>query len=151
MIGKTNEAYLKEGIAIFEKRIKRYIPFESVIWPDIKNAGKMDVAMLKQKEGQMILSKLEPKHYLILLDEQGKVFSSVAFAKYFEGLQQRSYKRVVFLVGGAFGFSDEIYQRANQKISLSDMTFSHQMVRLFFTEQLYRALSILHNEPYHNA
>ncbi|MCH2081354.1 MAG: 23S rRNA (pseudouridine(1915)-N(3))-methyltransferase RlmH [Saprospiraceae bacterium] len=150
MIGKTNEAYLKEGMEIYQKRLVRYLPFHAVIYPDIKNAGKLSSQQLKQKEGEFILSKLKSDDFLILLDEKGKQFTSEEFAQYVDHKHQLSYKRIIFQIGGAFGFSDAMYQRANAKLGLSKMTFSHQMIRLFFLEQLYRAMTILRNEPYHN-
>ncbi len=151
MIGKTNEAYLKEGMQIYTKRLVRYIPFEKIIYPDVKNASKMPTDILKKKEGEIILSKLKPDDFLVLLDENGKHYTSEAFAKYLDQQLQMSYKRIIFQIGGAFGFSDEVYARANAKLALSKMTFSHQMIRLFFFEQLYRAMTILRNEPYHNS
>lgn len=150
VIGKTNKSYLEEGIAEYQKRLERYLPFQMQVWPDVKNASKLSGAQLKIKEGQAILSKLQKDDYLILLDERGKTFTSVEFAQQMEWLLSISYKRAIFLVGGAYGFSDELYNRSNRKISLSNMTFSHQMIRLFFLEQLYRAMTILRNEPYHN-
>ncbi len=151
LIGKTNESYLETGISIFQKRLERYLPFSIETWPDVKNAAKLTPPLLKDKEGEMILSKLKNEDFLILLDENGKQYRSEDFAQYLEHLLQLSYRRIVFLVGGAYGFSDAIYQRANARIALSKMTFSHQMVRLFFVEQLYRAMTILKNEPYHNS
>jgi len=149
-IGKTNEKYLEEGITIYLKRLKYYINFEFIIIPDVKQAGKLNSSQLKLKEGETILSRLKNEDYLILLDEKGDFFTSEAFAQFVEQKLQLSYKRIVFLIGGAFGFSETLYERANGKLSLSKMTFSHQMVRLFFVEQLYRAMTILRNEPYHN-
>lgn len=149
-IGKTNEAYLKEGMAIFEKRIKRYLKLETVLIADVKNAKNLKPQQVKQKEGEKILTKLKNGDFLILLDEKGKHFTSVKFAKFIEQQLHQSHHRIIFLVGGAYGFSDAVYKRANYKIALSEMTFSHQMVRLFFLEQFYRAMTILRNEPYHN-
>ena len=149
-IGKTNETYLKEGMAIFEKRIKRYLKLETVLITDVKNAKNLRPQQIKQKEGEKILAKLQKGDYLILLDEKGKHFTSVKFAKFIEQQLNQSHHRIIFLVGGSYGFSDAIYTRANYKIALSEMTFSHQMVRLFFLEQFYRAMTILRNEPYHN-
>ncbi len=149
-IGKTNEKYLQEGIAIFTKRLGHYLPFEMNEWPDIKQAGKLSPLKLKEKEGTMILQKIKSDDYLILLDEKGKQFTSEAFSEQLNRLLQLPQKRIIFLIGGAYGFSPDIYERANQKIALSSMTFSHQMVRLFFVEQLYRGMTILKNQPYHN-
>jgi len=149
-VGKTSFAYLQEGIDIYQKRLKHYISFQSEIIPDIKNAKNLTKTQIKNKEGDAILKKLKPNDTLILLDENGKSFDSVQFSKFLDKSMQQSHKRMVFIVGGAYGFSDAVYKRANQKISLSKMTFSHQMVRLFFVEQLYRGLTILKGEPYHH-
>ena len=149
-IGKTNEKYLREGIGIFTKRLGHYLPFEMQELPDIKQAGKLSPVALKEKEGEMVLQRLKSDDYLILLDERGKRYTSEAFARQINKWLQLPQKRIIFLVGGAYGFSPDLYQRANQKIALSEMTFSHQMVRLFFVEQLYRGMSILRNQPYHN-
>lgn len=151
MVGKTQFKYLNEGMEIYEKRLRKYVPFQTVVLPDIKNAKNMTPEQLKIKEGSMILNKLEKNDWLILLDEKGKVFTSEKFAYWVEKQLQHSAKKVVFLIGGAYGFSEDVYQRAQQKVALSAMTFSHQMVRLFFIEQFYRALTILKNEPYHHS
>ena len=150
MIGKTNKQYLKDGMAIYQKRLAKYIPFQVELLPDIKSAKNLKAFQIKKKEGEQILSKIDKKDFLILLDENGKSFTSIAFAKFIEQQLQTSYRKIIFLIGGAYGFSEEVYQRANYKIALSKMTFSHQMVRVFFMEQLYRAMTILRNEPYHN-
>ena len=150
MVGKTNFDYLKDGIAIYEKRLKHYLSFESIIFPDLKNAKKLNPNQIKLNEGKSIIQKIQKEDFIILLDERGKTFSSVEFASFMEKKLQFSKKRIIFLIGGAYGFSDEIYNRADTKIALSKMTFSHQMVRLFFLEQLYRAMTILNREPYHN-
>ncbi len=149
-VGKTSFAYLQDGIDIYQKRLKHYISFQSEIIPDIKNAKNLSKIQIKNKEGDAILKKLKPNDTLVLLDENGKTFDSIQFSQYLEKSMQQSHKRIIFVVGGAYGFSEEMYQRANQKISLSKMTFSHQMVRLFFVEQLYRAMTILKGEPYHH-
>lgn len=150
-IGKTNERYLEDGMALYEKRLKHYLPFQWSILPDIKGAGSLSAQQLKAKEGESILSKLKDDDLLILLDERGRSFSSGGFATYLDKKLQQSQRRLIFLIGGAYGFSDALYERANDQLSLSSMTFSHQMVRLFFLEQLYRAMTILRNEPYHNS
>ena len=149
-IGKTNEGYLREGMSIFQKRIQRYIKLETVIFTDIKNAKNLKPKQLKLKEGEKILAKINSGDYLILLDEKGKQYSSVQFAHYIEKQLHQSHQRIIFLIGGAYGFSPAVYNRASQQLGLSNMTFSHQMVRLFFLEQFYRAMTILRNEPYHN-
>ncbi|MBK6948541.1 MAG: 23S rRNA (pseudouridine(1915)-N(3))-methyltransferase RlmH [Haliscomenobacter sp.] len=149
-IGKTQEPYLEEGLRTYEKRLKHYLPFEVVLISDIRSAGKCLPEEVKRQEGERILSRLKPEDYLVLLDEKGQSFPSVQFARWMDQRMQMTHKRLIFQVGGAFGFSEEVYKRANAKLSLSEMTFSHQMVRLFFLEQLYRAMTILRNEPYHN-
>ena len=148
-VGKTSEKYLENGIEIFEKRLKNYLPFSWTVWPDVK-LKTSDGARLKLEEGKMLLQKLQPDDYLVLLDEKGQTFSSVELSRWLERRLSASNRRMIFLIGGAFGFSPEIYARANEQLALSKLTFSHQMVRLFFLEQLYRAMTILRNEPYHN-
>jgi 23S rRNA (pseudouridine1915-N3)-methyltransferase len=149
-IGKTKENYLKTGEEQYEKRLKHYLSFESKVFPDIKNAGKLKPIDLKKAEAKMILAQIQASDLLIILDEKGKEFNSVEFANFNEKLFHSGSKRIIYLVGGAFGFDESIYERANKKIALSKMTFTHQMVRLFFLEQLYRAMTILKNEQYHN-
>jgi 23S rRNA (pseudouridine1915-N3)-methyltransferase len=148
-IGKTSEAYLQTGIELYAKRLPHYLPFEWVVLP-LPKVRNTDGRQMSLEEGKLILSKLQPDDFLVLLDERGKQFSSVTFSKWMEQQLASSRKRIVFLIGGAFGFSESIYQRANGQISLSAMTFSHQMIRLFFLEQLYRAMTILRGESYHN-
>jgi 23S rRNA (pseudouridine1915-N3)-methyltransferase len=148
VVGKTAFKYLDEGIALYEKRLKHYTPFELVILPDAK--GPLSIDALKTKEGELILNRLSKDDVLILLDENGKHQTSIEFSKYIENQQVNSTKRLIFQIGGAFGFSDAVYNRANAKLSLSKMTFSHQMIRLFFVEQLYRAFTIIKGEKYHN-
>ena len=150
VVGKTNAKYLLEGEREYENRLKHYTKFEEIIIPDVKQSGKLSENELKKKESQLILGKLENSDYVILLDDKGKSYSSVEFANFLQQKMNSSLKSLVFVVGGAFGFSDEIYLRANSKLSLSKMTFSHQMVRLIFKEQLYRGLSILRGEKYHH-
>jgi 23S rRNA (pseudouridine1915-N3)-methyltransferase len=149
-IGKTSEPYLREGEAIYAKRLKHYLPITFEVLPDIKGAGKMSSAKLKEKEGELVLSRLKNDDGLILLDEGGKQFSSMEFSKWLDKQLQAPYRRLIFLVGGAFGFPPAVYARANAKLSLGKMTFSHQMIRLFFSEQLYRGMTILKGEKYHN-
>ncbi len=151
VVGKTNFSYLNDGIDIYEKRLRKYLPFKTVVIPDIKNSKNLSHQVLKQKEGAVILEKIEKGDLLILLDENGKTFTSEKFADWLNQKLQHSARKMIFLVGGAYGFSDAVYQRAQQKVALSSMTFSHQMVRLFFIEQFYRALTILKNEPYHHS
>lgn len=149
LTGKTRADYLKEGIDEYMKRIKRYVPFELIVIPDSKKTKKTDFRQVKLNEGKQIIQKIKPGDYVILLDERGKLYSSEKFAAHISGLEGRT-GSVVFVVGGAYGFSEEVYKRANEEFALSKMTFSHQMVRLIFTEQLYRAYSILNGEPYHH-
>ena len=149
-IGKTNERYLETGIEVYAKRLKHYLKFEFNILPDVKKAGKRSQVQLKDKEGETALKALQAGDYLVLLDERGKRMTSTAFAEFINHKLQLSHRRIIFLIGGAFGFSPALYEKADHKISLSDMTFSHQMIRLFMAEQIYRAMTILNNEPYHN-
>lgn len=150
VVGKTAFDYLDEGIALYNKRLERYLPFQIVIFSDVKNAKNMTPEVLKIKEGELFLGKLHKDDAFILLDERGKQYTSVDFSNFIDKKMQISTKRLIFVIGGAFGFSDDVYQRANEQISLSKMTFSHQMIRLFAVEQIYRAMTILKGEPYHN-
>ena len=149
-IGKTAFPYLEKGMSLYEKRLERYLNFESVLIPDVKKGNKLPPDQLKIKEGEAILKKLNTSDFLVLLDEKGKEFSSVQFAKFMEKKFQLGNRNLIFLIGGAYGFSDALYKRANQQLSLSKMTFSHQMIRLFFLEQIFRAMTIIKGEPYHN-
>ena len=149
-IGKTSEKYLIEGIAQYQKRLKHYTQFEMLEIPNIKNAKNFSNAELMKKEGDLILKNLQNSDHLVLLDDKGKDFTSVKFAQKLQSWMLSGKKRLVFVIGGAYGFSDAVYQRGNEKLSLSKMTFSHQMVRLFFIEQIYRGYTILNNEPYHH-
>ena len=150
VISKTNQDYLRTGLAEYLKRLEHYCKLEYVEIPDIKNAKNLNQAELKKKEGEKILAQVDSSDQLILLDENGKSFSSIAFSKQLNKWQLQSIKRLHFVIGGAYGFSEAVVQRAQSKISLSPMTFSHQMVRLIFLEQLYRAHTILKGEPYHH-
>jgi 23S rRNA (pseudouridine1915-N3)-methyltransferase len=150
VIGKTAFGYLEEGIALYIKRLERYIPFQVLVFPDVKNAKNMSADILKQKEGEAFLSKISKDDLLFLFDEHGKQYSSVEFAHFIEKNQMNVAKKLVLIIGGAYGFSEELYARANGQVSLSKMTFSHQMIRLFVVEQVYRAMTILKGEPYHN-
>jgi len=149
-IGKTNADYLNKGIEVYLKRLKKYINFKFECLNDVKNAKNLSIIELKKKEGDLLLKKIESTDFVILLDENGDQFTSNKFAAKIQKLLLNSSKCIHFIIGGAYGFSEEIYQRSNNKIALSQMTFSHQMVRLIFVEQLYRAFSILNNEPYHH-
>jgi 23S rRNA (pseudouridine1915-N3)-methyltransferase len=149
-IGKTDHKNLQALMDEYQKRLSFYIKFELEIIPDIKNAKNLSEPQQKEKEGELILQKLSPTDILILLDENGKSFSSVEFSEELQKKMNAGLKTLVYVIGGPYGFSEAVYQKAQQKISLSKMTFSHQMVRLFFIEQLYRGFTILRNEPYHH-
>jgi 23S rRNA (pseudouridine1915-N3)-methyltransferase len=149
-IGKTDNKNLQTLMDEYQKRLSFYIKFDLEIIPDIKNAKNLSEAQQKEKEGELILSKLAPTDFLILLDENGKSFGSVEFANELQKKMNAGIKTLVYVIGGPYGFSEAVYQKAQQKISLSKMTFSHQMVRLFFIEQVYRGFTILRNEPYHH-
>lgn len=149
-IGKTDSSPLRQLISEYEARLKHYVKFELEIIPDIKNPKHLSEAQQKEKEGEFILKKINATDVLILLDENGKQYSSVDFSNYLQKKMNSGIKQLVFVIGGPYGFSDSVYQKAQGKISFSKMTFSHQMVRLFATEQLYRAFTILRNEPYHH-
>lgn len=150
-VGKTEDKYLIEGIDKYLNRLKHYINFNILIIPDIKNTKNLTEAQQKNKEAELIAKQINPTDVVVLLDEKGKKHSSVSFADYLNKQMIGSVQHLVFIIGGPYGFDESIYKRANTSLSLSDMTFSHQMVRLFFVEQLYRAFSILKNEPYHHA
>ena len=149
-IGKTSERYLVDGIQHYQNRLKHYMPFEIIEIPNIKKAKNLSKTELKKKEGILISQHIQSNDYVILLDDKGKASSSLEFAQKLESWLNSGKKRLLFVVGGAYGFSDEIYSKSSEKCSLSKMTFSHQMVRLFFAEQLYRAFTILKNEQYHH-
>lgn len=149
-VGKTDNPALQQLISTYEKRLSYYINFELQLLADIKNSKSLSEEQQKIKEGELILSYVEPSHHLILLDERGKEYTSIAFADELQKKMNTGIKQLTFVIGGPYGFSQAIYQRANSKLSLSKLTFSHQMIRLFFVEQLYRAFTILRNEPYHH-
>ena len=149
-IGKTDNKALQTLIEDYSKRLSFYIKFDLEIIPDIKNVKNLSESQQKEKEGELILSKLTLTDHLILLDENGTTFSSVDFSEYLQKKMNSGIKTLVIVIGGPYGFSEDVYQKAQGKISLSLMTFSHQMVRLFFIEQLYRGFTILKNEPYHH-
>ena len=150
VIGKTRNHYLFEGEKDYDKRLKHYCKFTELILIDVKNGSKLSKNELKIKEGKLILKKLNPYDFIALLDKNGESFSSLAFSQFLEEKKMNNIKTLVFIVGGAFGFSNEVYSRCNFKLSLSKMTFSHQMVRLIFKEQLYRAYTIIRGEKYHH-
>lgn len=150
LVGKTEEKYLREGIEIFEKRLKNYVNFEMIIIPSLKETKSLSPQTVKEKEGELILKQVLKYDKIILFDEKGLEFTSMDYSVFLQKHMNAGVKNLCFVVGGAFGFSDEVYKKADQKVALSKMTFSHQMIRLFIVEQLYRAFSILKNEPYHN-
>lgn len=149
-IGKTDNKALQTLIDDYTKRLSFYVKFDLEIIPDIKNVKNLSEAQQKEKEGELILSKISPTDHLILLDENGKTFSSVGFSDFLQKKMNAGIKTLVFVIGGPYGFSETVYQKAQGKVSLSEMTFSHQMVRLFVIEQIYRGFTILRNEPYHH-
>lgn len=150
VVGKTDKTYLQEGIGMYHERVSHYLPFEYRVIPDVKNTRKLSEEQQKQKEGDLLMGQINPGDELILLDERGKEFKSPEFARFLEKKMIDGTKTLVFVIGGPYGFSKRMYDAATSKISLSRMTFSHQMVRLIFSEQLYRAMTILKGEPYHH-
>lgn len=149
-IGNTDKKFMREGIDDYVKRLTFYLPFEMKVIPDIKNRSSLSTELQKEKEGQLILNQVSSGDFLILLDEHGNEFSSVEFSKWIEKKMIAGTRQLVFVIGGPYGFSNAVYQRSDSKISMSKMTFSHQMVRLIFVEQIYRAMTIIKNEPYHH-
>lgn len=149
-IGKTKLPFVIEGIQEYNRRLRHYLPFNIIELPDIKNSKSLSETAQKEVEGRSILSKISDADYVILLDERGKEPTSVHFAEKIEKLLGSGRKKVIFIIGGPYGFSDELYKRADELLSLSKMTFNHEMVRMFFVEQLYRAMTILKGEPYHH-
>lgn len=149
LVGKTNDKHFQAGIDEYAARIVHYMPFSITVIPELKNTKSLSEQQQKDREGELILQKLHPSDTLVLLDERGKEMRSVEYAEWLNRQQQNS-RRLVFVIGGPYGFSQSVYDRANALISLSRMTFSHQMVRLVFTEQLYRACTIIKGEPYHH-
>lgn len=149
-IGKTDNESLKNLIDVYQKRLSFYLSFDFECIPDVKNAKNLSEKQQKEKEGELILSKINPTDYLILLDENGKSFTSENYSDFLQKKMNAGIKTLVFVIGGPYGFSESVYAKSSEKIALSKMTFSHQMVRLFFIEQTYRAMTILKNEPYHH-
>lgn len=149
-IGKTNAKYLQDGIDLYVTRLSHYIPFEYKNLPDIKTTKGLTKEKQKELEGELFLNNIHPGDVLVLLDERGKEMTSREFSTYIDKKMVTVAKNLIFAIGGPYGFSDEVYNRANEKLSLSKMTFSHEMVRLFFIEQIYRAMTILKGEPYHH-
>ena len=149
LVGKTQSKIFKVGIDDYVNRIEHYMPFSITTIPELKNTKSLSEDQQKQKEGELILKEIQPSDTVVLLDEHGAEFRSIEYANWLKQ-KQNTARRLVFIIGGPYGFSPDIYARANEKISLSRMTFSHQMVRLIFTEQLYRACTIIKGEPYHH-
>ncbi|TKB98977.1 23S rRNA (pseudouridine(1915)-N(3))-methyltransferase RlmH [Pedobacter cryophilus] len=149
-IGKTDDSYVLEGLDKYLKRLKHYIKFEIQIIPDIKKVKNLSEEEQKNKESEQFLKNIQPTDFVVILDERGTELSSLQFADFLNKKMIASVSHLVFLIGGPYGFDQSIYQRANYKISLSKLTFSHQMIRLFFVEQIYRAFTILKGEPYHH-
>ncbi|MBO7558080.1 MAG: 23S rRNA (pseudouridine(1915)-N(3))-methyltransferase RlmH [Bacteroidaceae bacterium] len=150
LVGKTVNKHFVELIDEYAGRVKHYIGFDIITIPELKNTKSLSADQQKQQEGELILKQMQAGDHVVLLDEHGKEFRSVEFSSYMEQKMQTVNKRLVFVIGGPYGFSPDVYGRANEKISLSKMTFSHQMVRLIFVEQLYRAMTIMRGEPYHH-
>jgi len=149
-MGKTDVAWVRQGLELYVSRIAHYVPFSLNEIPQLKNASSLSQSQIKEKEADLLLAAIKPGDDVILLDERGKQMRSVDFSSWLSGRMTRSGKDIVFVIGGAYGFSDRVYSRADGIISLSEMTFSHQMVRTIFAEQLYRAFTIMKGEPYHH-
>jgi 23S rRNA (pseudouridine1915-N3)-methyltransferase len=149
-VGKTTDSYLREGVLMYENRVKKYVSFDVKTLPELRNAASVSTDQQKVAEGKTILDQIEASDYVVLLDERGEEFTSVGFADFIQKRMLTSLKKLIFVIGGPYGFSPACYERANLRIALSKMTFSHQMVRLVFNEQLYRAMTILKNEQYHH-
>jgi len=150
IVGKSVEGWLQSGIRLYTNRLKHYVPFEMTVIPELKQTSALSVEQIKEREGELIFARLKSSDDVILLDERGKMYSSEEWARHLEQKMTYGSQDLVFVIGGAYGFSEKVYQRADGKLSLSQMTFSHQMVRLIFVEQLYRAFTIIKGEPYHH-
>ncbi|MCH5222503.1 MAG: 23S rRNA (pseudouridine(1915)-N(3))-methyltransferase RlmH [Muribaculaceae bacterium] len=149
-IGKVSSSWIKEGISLFESRIEKYLKFVNKELPDIKNGKSLAIDKIKELEGKILISEFCSSDIVVLLDEKGKEFSSRDFSVWVQKQLSTGKKRLIFVIGGPYGFSEEVYKKADFKISLSKMTFTHEMAKLFFTEQIYRAMTILKGEPYHH-
>ncbi len=149
-IGKTDNNNLQNLIADYHTKIKHFVSFESIVIQDVKNVKNVTSSIRKQKEGKLIINKISSSDFIVLLDEKGNEFTSRDFAVFLQKRMNSGIKNLVFIIGGPYGFSEEVYKRANQKIALSKMTFSHQLIRFIFAEQLYRGFAIINNHPYHN-
>ena len=150
LMGRTQQGFVNEGFDMYKKRIINYLPFEDIVIASLKNTKNLSPDIFREREGELILKKIEKQDFTILLDEKGNTFNSIDFSRLVQKHMNTGIKNLNFVVGGAYGFSQKIYAQANAKISLSKMTFSHQIIRIIFMEQLYRAMTILHNQPYHN-
>jgi 23S rRNA (pseudouridine1915-N3)-methyltransferase len=150
VIGKTDDKSLLSLMQLYQKRIKAFVGFDFEVLPDIKNTKNLSESQQKNKEGELLLAKLNTSDYVVLLDEKGKEFTSVQFADFLQKQMNSGIKNLIFIIGGPYGFSEAVYKRANRKIALSQMTFSHQLVRLIFLEQLYRGFAIINHHPYHH-
>lgn len=148
--GKTRDPFIREGVELYQRRVVRYVPFQIETLPDLKNSRNLTMKEVLEKEGHTLLKRLKKEDYVILLDERGREFHSISFAEYLNGLEGKV-NQLIFVIGGPYGFSDKVYERADARLSLSKLTFSHQLVRVIFMEQLYRAFTILKGEPYHHA
>jgi 23S rRNA (pseudouridine1915-N3)-methyltransferase len=150
-MGETREPFLKDGMVLYEKRIRHYVSLEMIYLNEPRNANSLPEAVQKEQEGKAILLALEKTDHPVLLDMKGKQFSSEAFSKYLQQAMNKGTRNLTFVIGGPYGFSEEVYRAASNRMSLSEMTFSHQLIRLIFLEQLYRAFTIIRGEPYHHA
>lgn len=149
-VGKTEADYLNAACYIFESRLKNYLPLEIIVIPALKSTKSLNREQQKEKEGKLIINKIDSSDFVVLMDENGKEYRSTQWAEFFQNKMNSGIKSLCLIVGGPYGFSQEVYQKSNQKVALSKMTFSHQMIRLLLLEQCYRAMSILKNEPYHH-
>lgn len=149
VVGKTNDKNITKGIDDYVGRVKHYMPFDIEVIPELKNTKSLTQSNQKEMEAEQILKRLQPSDTVVLLDEHGKEYRSIEFARWTEKLQQTA-RSLVFIIGGPYGFADSVYERSDAKLSLSKMTFSHQMIRLLFVEQIYRACTIIKGEPYHH-
>lgn len=149
-VGKTDKGWIREGLEIYMSRLKHYVPFQMIEIPELKNVSALTREQIKAREGELILKNVQPSDELVLLDERGRIYSSTELSGMLQDKMARSGRDMVFVIGGAYGFSDEVYRRAGSMLSLSKMTFSHQMVRVIFAEQIYRAFTIMRGEPYHH-
>jgi 23S rRNA (pseudouridine1915-N3)-methyltransferase len=149
-VGKTDDGFIKQGVEHYQKRLAHYLPINVIVIPDSKGGVKFPQNILKEKEGELILKQIQSTDFVLLLDDKGKQFSSTEYAEFLQKKMNTGIKNLLVVVGGAFGFSDKVYARANAQLSLSKLTFTHQMVRLIFLEQSYRAMTILKGESYHH-